>query len=274
MAESDGNGWVECRCGSRHWGRYGAAGLLLRYDAPTSGAVVLLQHRAPWSHEGGTWGLPGGARDSHEDVVTAALRETWEEAGIDAAGARFLGVHRTVHPDWSYTTVLMSSDRAYEPSIQAESLAMAWVPVVAVADLPLHPGFAASWPLLQGTTCELLVDVANVMGARPDGWWRDRAAAAQRLIDALVPVAGTAVAPNGSLITAITAVVEGDARAVTAPDPAIAVVAASTADEHIVATSGSRHLVVTADRDVVDQARHRGAAVVGPKWLWSILAAT
>ena len=88
MAVSDGNGWVECGCGSRHWGRFGAAGLLLIHESgsdvarhsepaglkPTS--AVLLQHRATWSHEGGTWGLPGGARDSHEDVVTTALRES------------------------------------------------------------------------------------------------------------------------------------------------------------------------------------------------------
>jgi len=31
----------------------------------------------------------------------------------------------------------------------------------------------------------LVVDAANVIGARPDGWWRDRAAAVQRLLAAL-----------------------------------------------------------------------------------------
>jgi predicted RNA-binding protein with PIN domain len=30
-----------------------------------------------------------------------------------------------------------------------------------------------------------LVDAMNVIGSRPDGWWRDRAGAAERLLDAL-----------------------------------------------------------------------------------------
>ena len=30
-----------------------------------------------------------------------------------------------------------------------------------------------------------LVDASNVIGSRPDGWWRDRAGATQRLLDAL-----------------------------------------------------------------------------------------
>ena len=61
MAARDGDGWIECRCGSRHWGIHGAAGLLL-----VRSGKILLQLRAPWVHNGGTWGIPGGARDSHE----------------------------------------------------------------------------------------------------------------------------------------------------------------------------------------------------------------
>jgi len=29
MASRDGDGWIECTCGSKHWGKFGAAGLLL-----------------------------------------------------------------------------------------------------------------------------------------------------------------------------------------------------------------------------------------------------
>ena len=48
------------------------------------------------------------------------------------------------------------------------------------------------------TDAVLLVDVANVMGSRPDGWWRDRRAAAARLLTALNAVIGTdAVDPDG-----------------------------------------------------------------------------
>ena len=41
--------------GQRFWGRFGAAGLLV-HDLRRG---VLLQHRADWSHFGGTWGLSG-----------------------------------------------------------------------------------------------------------------------------------------------------------------------------------------------------------------------
>ena len=63
MAFRDGDGWVMCSCGHRHWGLHGAAGLLLirrDLDQPR----VLLQLRAAWTHGGGTWALPGGALDS------------------------------------------------------------------------------------------------------------------------------------------------------------------------------------------------------------------
>lgn len=153
----DGDGWVTCGYGHRHWGRFGAAGLLLRHHpggraGPPTGAAqawVLLQHRAPWSHHGDTWGLPGGARDSHEDPVPAALREAGEEATIDLSGIQVTGAHYDDHGGWSYTTVLASSGSllAVRPA-NAESVALRWVVEAEVSSLPLHPGFAASWPLL------------------------------------------------------------------------------------------------------------------------------
>ena len=84
----DGDGWVISVSGTSHWGRHGAAGLLLRAPFPDGSPAVLLQHRAPWSHQGGTWGLPGGARDSHETAEQAAFREAHEEAGLPAEHLR------------------------------------------------------------------------------------------------------------------------------------------------------------------------------------------
>ena len=54
--------WVNCSCGGRHWGAYGAAGLLLLDDD----GRVLLQKRAGASQHGGTWGIPGGAKATGE----------------------------------------------------------------------------------------------------------------------------------------------------------------------------------------------------------------
>ena len=82
LPRGDGDGWTRCALGHRHWGVFGAAGLLLWHGD----GAVLLQHRAEWSHHGGTWGILGGARNSGETAEQAAAREAAEEAGL-AAGA-------------------------------------------------------------------------------------------------------------------------------------------------------------------------------------------
>lgn len=144
----DGDGWVHCDGGHRHWGRHGAAGLLVTHEA--AGGLVLLAHRAAWSHHGGTWGIPGGARDSHESAVQAALREASEETGIDPGAVALVDESVDDHGSWSYVTVhaRMETD---EPPVLApnddESTELRWTPVDEVARLPLHPGFAAFWAL-------------------------------------------------------------------------------------------------------------------------------
>ncbi|MDX1871771.1 NUDIX hydrolase [Mycolicibacterium sp. 120266] len=146
----DGDGWVMSDGGAHYWGRHGAAGLLLRAPAPSGVAAVLLQHRAPWSHQGGTWGLPGGARDSHESVEEAAVREAHEEAGLTAEmmTVRIAVVTHEV-PGWSYTTVIADAVELLTTTPNRESSELRWVTEDQVAELPLHPGFAASWDRLR-----------------------------------------------------------------------------------------------------------------------------
>lgn len=154
----DGDGWVLSDDGSHFWGRHGAAGLLLRAPGPDGSAAVLLQHRAPWSHQGGTWGLPGGARDSHETVEEAAVREANEEAGLTA---ELLTVRTTVvtatatGSDWTYTTVIADAPEQLVTVANRESSELRWVAEDEVTDLPLHPGFAASWPQLRSVTASI-----------------------------------------------------------------------------------------------------------------------
>jgi hypothetical protein len=121
----------------------------------------------------------------------------------------------------------------------------------------------------------LLVDVANVVGARPDGWWRDRAGAAVRLLDRLDLLVGRTVpGPDGAPLTcaAVVAVVEGAARDVPAPARLRVVRAPGSGDDALAAEAvaldgrGERLLVVTADRGLRARLPAAGG-VTGPGWL-------
>jgi 8-oxo-dGTP pyrophosphatase MutT (NUDIX family) len=140
-----GDAWVFGPDGSRFWGRYGAAGLLVWH--PSLG--VLLQLRVGWSHFGGTWGLPGGALKEGESADVGALREAHEEAGVPPELLSVLFTSVLELGFWRYTTVVAEALEAFDPVIgDAESDALRWVPVADVAGLELHPGFAAAWPEL------------------------------------------------------------------------------------------------------------------------------
>jgi 8-oxo-dGTP pyrophosphatase MutT (NUDIX family) len=140
------DGWAFCARGHRHWGRAGAAGLLLYRDGD-QGPEILLQHRAWWSHHGGTWGTPGGALHHGEPADVGALREVHEELGLTAADL-VLGTHSVDdHGGWAYTTVLARPARpidAAELRLDGESDGVAWVPLADLDEVELHPGLAAS----------------------------------------------------------------------------------------------------------------------------------
>ena len=140
------DGWTACSLGHRHWGRAGAAGLLVHRDG-ADGPELLLQHRAPWSHHGGTWGTPGGALHRDESPEQGALREVEEELGLPA-DALVLGA-RSVddHGGWAYTTVLARPVGELDPSrltLDGESTGVAWVALASLHRVTLHPGLAGS----------------------------------------------------------------------------------------------------------------------------------
>ncbi|AYJ51185.1 NUDIX hydrolase [Rhodococcus sp. P1Y] len=253
----DGDGWVIGENGTRHWGKHGAAGLLLRAPSPGGEPTVLLQHRALWSHQGGTWALPGGARDSHESSVDAAVREADEEAGIGSERLQVRGekVTARVASGWSYTTVVADADHQLATTPNGESTELRWVPEDSVDLLPLHPGFAASWPELRATPLRVLLDTANVLGSRPNGWWRDRSGATGELLTSLAEVLPRTVElPDGSFgwLDSIEAVLEGDARAAQFEDTRIPVFhAAGSGDDELARRAhdgDALTALVTADR--------------------------
>ena len=147
LGERDpGDAWVEGPDGQRFWGRFGAAGLVV-WD-PAVG--ILLQHRVAWSHFGGTWGVPGGARKAGESAEEAALREANEEANVPAESLEILHTSVLDLGFWSYTTVVAQALVPFDAVVgDHESHELRWVPVAEVDALPLHPGFASAWPELR-----------------------------------------------------------------------------------------------------------------------------
>lgn len=117
----------------------------------------------------------------------------------------------------------------------------------------------------------LIVDAANVVGSRPDGWWRDRVGATTRLRDRLVPVGGRGVPPELPAPAEVVLVVEGAARDVPATEGVRVVSAPGSGDDAIVALvaaeTARRRVVVTADRALRDRVTALGAEVYGPRWL-------
>lgn len=283
---NSGDGWTTCALGHRHWGLFGAAGLLLRTPADEAPAVGL-QLRAERSHHGGTWGILGGARHEDETAVEAALREAGEEATVEPDRIRVEAGYVDDHGGWAYTTIVASAPSAMSLAPRNwESDAVSWVPLASVDALELHPGFANTWPLLRdvGPAPLVVVDAANVIGSRPDGWWRDRAGAAERLRDQLAAVATTGVRglaptplPELHSYVAFLLVVEGAARGVTAVPGVEVLSAPGSGDDAIVDAvaarvgSGRPVQVVTADRELQARVQQLGADVLGPRTLFDLL---
>ena len=116
----------------------------------------------------------------------------------------------------------------------------------------------------------LIVDGANVVGSRPDGWWRDRAGAARRLQEQLL----TAVLPYDEVVL----VLEGKARQgnPAGQDGRLRTVRTTgSGDDAIVEEvmaqvdvgDGREVTVVTADRVLRDRVEGAGATSVSPSWL-------
>ncbi|MEU4062285.1 NTP pyrophosphohydrolase [Streptomyces wedmorensis] len=116
----------------------------------------------------------------------------------------------------------------------------------------------------------LVVDGANVVGSVPDGWWRDRRGAAERLRDRLAvtggPVAGPVAGPYEIVL-----VVEGRARGVGSVPGVRVEEAPGSGDDTIVELArgayGRPCLVVTADRELRERVEEAGAHCLGPRSL-------
>ena len=107
---------------------------------------VLMQLRAEWTHGGRVWGIPGGARDSHESAIESALREMREELSIDESLVEVVHDNMwTDHKDWHYHTVIALTSRDVEFVTNEEAELADWIEISKIKDLDLHPGFASNW---------------------------------------------------------------------------------------------------------------------------------
>ncbi|WP_345840642.1 hypothetical protein [Nocardioides sp. 616] len=114
----------------------------------------------------------------------------------------------------------------------------------------------------------LVVDGANVVGSRPDGWWKDRAGAARRLHEELL----VADLPHDQLVL----VLEGGAKAGVRPGRDVhvrTVHAPRDGDSEVVAqvqaaaAAGHVVTVVTADQFLRARVEGLGARAMSPSWL-------
>ncbi len=130
-----------------------------------------------------------------------------------------------------------------------------------------------------GHLVTIVIDVANVMGSRPDGWWKDRAGAAVRLHAEIARLAasGRAILPDEPGPPGFVMVLEGAARAAAAriePAEVSVVQARGSGDDAIVAVVRElpgRRVVVTADRELRERVVAAGAETLGPGWLLGLL---
>ncbi|MEV5706598.1 NUDIX domain-containing protein [Actinoallomurus sp. NPDC052274] len=268
----DGDGWVNCDAGHRHWGRHGAAGLLLYHLAPEP--HVLLQKRARLSIGGGTWGILGGARHSHEDAIAGALREAGEESTLDPSVVRVHGLIGDHHGGWSYETVIASvAERPDVRRASFETADVAWVHVDQVPRKKLFPAFADGWSRLRAA---LVRPVLVVHAAALDGLGADPARLRDRLA-ALGPIDDLpgAVADR-SFPEIVLAAEETGPTAEEAAGSAVRVVAARDGAAGLAGLAAPRapdeHRVVVTDDPVLRRrAEEAGATVADPRWLLGLL---
>ena len=143
-----GDGFVTLADGSRRWGLFGAAGVLVRHADPDDEPQYFLARRSMHTHLGGTWAIPGGALDQGETPLEGALREFDEEIGVALHERDFeiSEVHEDDHGGWSYWTLVVDVVERFDPptSLTWETAEVRWVRASELPTLELFGAFRST----------------------------------------------------------------------------------------------------------------------------------
>jgi predicted ABC-type transport system involved in lysophospholipase L1 biosynthesis ATPase subunit len=116
------------------------------------------------------------------------------------------------------------------------------------------------------------VDAANVIGSRPNGWWRDRPRAAREFVERVRRAVGA-----GRLTVPVVVVLEGVARRgveAGVADGVTVLHASGSGDDTLIAVTADAEnqvTLVSADRALCQRAEDLGAEVARPGWLIGLL---
>ena len=124
----------------------------------------------------------------------------------------------------------------------------------------------------------LLVDAANVIGSRPDGWWRDRPGAARAFV-ARVRAASASGRLPGPVVVVLEGAACGGAEEGAADGVTVVHAQASGDDRLVTEAAGAAEAdgpvtLVSADRALRRRVEAEGARAVGPGWLLERLEGT
>jgi 8-oxo-dGTP diphosphatase len=139
--------------------RHGKRGAGILLAAQKTGRVLLLL-RSEECNEPGTWGLPGGKIDAHENARTAAIRELEEEAGWDGPVTVMKEpIFVFEEPDFEFITYFGYIGDEFDPQTNWESADAGWFSLGRLPS-PLHFGVAA---LMRERKKAVAAEIAHVL---------------------------------------------------------------------------------------------------------------
>jgi 8-oxo-dGTP diphosphatase len=124
-----GDGFVTVADGTVRWGRFGAAGVLVRCATEAGTWSYFLARRSEWCHQGGSWAIPGGALHHGEPPLEGALREFAEEIGAVLGDFTVVDLHEDDHGGWSYWTVVIEVLQPFDTPVAVnwETAEAGWI---------------------------------------------------------------------------------------------------------------------------------------------------